>query len=137
MSHRVYLRSARSREKGLGMVVLVTSAQIKPNAAGAFAQQFEQQLLSLIHAQPGFKDEMLLVVPGGPEILFITSWESHANAESYERRLWPEFTKMLANILERPVHRRFQLAHSTRHPEGSAAFPIQSPITSEPSTPGA
>ena len=137
MSHRVYLRSARSREKGLGMVVLVTSAQIKPNAAGAFAQQFEQQLLSLIRAQPGFKDEMLLVVPGGPEILFITSWESHANAESYERRLWPEFMKMLANILDRPVHRRFQLAHSTLHPEGSAAFPVQSPITSEPSTPGA
>lgn len=119
------------------MVVLVTSTQIKPNAGGAFAQQFEQQLLSLLHAQPGFKDEMLLVVPGGPEIFFITFWESHTNEESYERSVWPEIMKMLANMLERPVHRRFQLAHSTLHPEGSAAFPVQSPITSEPSAPGA
>lgn len=119
------------------MVVLVTSAQIKPNAGGAFALQFEQQLLPLLRAQPGFKDEMLLVVPGGPEIFFITFWESHANVESYERSVWPEFMKMLVNILERPVQRRFQLAHSTLHPEGSASFPLQSPITSEPSAPGA
>ena len=119
------------------MVALVTSAQIKPNAGQAFAQQFQHQLLSLIEAQPGFKGEMVLVVPGGPEILFITFWESQANQESYQRNVWPEFMKILTNILERPVHRRFQLAHSTLHPDGSAAFPVQSPITSEPTAPGA
>lgn len=119
------------------MVVLVTSAQVKPNAGGEFAQQFEQRLLSSLRAQPGFKDEMLLVAPGGPEIFLITFWESPANVDSYQRGLWPEFMKMLANILDRPLHRRFQLAHSTLHPEGSAAFLLQSPLTSEPTGPGA
>lgn len=119
------------------MVVLVTSAQVKPNAGGAFVQQFEHRLLTSLRAQPGFKHEMLLVVPGGPEICFITFWESQANEENYERSVWPELMKILANILDRPVHRRFQLAHSSLHPEGSAAFPLQSPITSEPTGPGA
>jgi len=119
------------------MVVLVISAQVKPNADAAFAQHFEQRLLPSLRAQPGFKDEMLLVAPGGPEIVLTTFWEFDANAESYQRSVWPESIKMLANILNPAVFRRFQLAHSTLHQEGVAAFPMQSPITTEPTGVGA
>jgi len=119
------------------MVVLVASAQVKPNADGAFADYFEQQLLPSLRAEPGFKDEMLLVVPGGPGIVLISFWESEANADNYECRAWPESMKMLAKILDPPVFRRFQLAHSTLHPEGVAVFPFQSPITTEPTGVGA
>jgi hypothetical protein len=119
------------------MVVLVASAQVKPNAGGAFALEFEEQILRSLQAQVGFKGDILLVVPGGPETLLMTFWESSANADSYEHSVWPESVKLLSKILDRPVLRRFQLAHSTLHPEGIATFPVQSPITTEPTGVGA
>jgi heme-degrading monooxygenase HmoA len=119
------------------MMVLVTSAVVKPNADQAFAEQFERQLFPSLQAQPGFKGELLLVSPGAPEVILITFWNSDANARSYERSVWAESTKTLANILNPAVFRRFQLAHSTLHQEGVAAFPMQSPITTEPTGVGA
>src|SRR6266545_4500021 len=103
------------------MFVLVASAQVKPNAGGAFAQAFEQHLLPSLHMQRGFRDEMLLVVPGGPEIVVITLWDSRENVESCERDTWPEMMKALSNVIDGLVLRRFQLAHSTLHQEGVAA----------------
>jgi heme-degrading monooxygenase HmoA len=119
------------------MFVLVATAQVKPNSGGAFAQVFEKQLLPSLRAQPGFKAEMLLVVPGGPEIVFVTFWESREKAETYERSAWPESLKLLASLIDDPLVNGFQLAHSTLHEEGVAAFPSQSPITTEPTGPGA
>ena len=54
------------------MVVLVMSTQVKPNADAAFAEQFENQMLPFLRAQRGFKDEMALFTPGGPEIVLAT-----------------------------------------------------------------
>src|SRR5919109_890643 len=105
------------------MVTLVASAQVKPNAGGAFARAFEAQLLPSVRAQRGFTDEMLFVVPGGPEIEVITFWTSREDADRYEREVWPDIAKALTDVLDRPVLRRFQLAHSTLHREGVAAFP--------------
>ena len=117
--------------------MLVASAQVKPNAGGAFAQAFEQQVLASLRMQRGFVDEMLFVVPGGPDVLAVTFWDSPESADSYERVAWPEMMKALSNVIDRPVLRRFQLAQSTLHQPGVAAFPAQSPITTEPTGPGA
>jgi heme-degrading monooxygenase HmoA len=119
------------------MFVLVASAQVKPNAGGAFAQAFEQQLLPSLRMQRGFRDELLFVVPGGPDIMAITFWDSQESVESFERDAWPEMMKALSTVADRPVLARFQLAHSTLHQEGVAAFPAQSPITTEPTGVGA
>ena len=119
------------------MIVLVASAQVKPNAGGVFAEMFVQRLLPSLRAHEGFRDDMLLVVPGGPEILALTFWKSPADADAYERAAWPEVVKALADVVDRPALRRYQLAHSTLHAEGVAAFPIQSPITTEPTGVGA
>ena len=114
------------------MMVLVASAVVKPNADQAFAEQFERHLFPSLQVQPGFRGEIVLVSPGAPEVILITFWDSDANARSYERSAWPESVKTLTNILNPAVFRRFQLAHSTLHPEGVATFPMQSPITTEP-----
>ena len=119
------------------MDVLVAMAQVKPNAGGAFAQAFQDQVLPSLRAQRGFRDEMLLVVPGGPGIVAITFWDSREDADRFHRDAWPEVVKALANTVDRPVLSTFQLAHSTLHPQGVAAFPVQSPITTEPTGVGA
>jgi len=105
------------------MMVLVVSAVVKPNADQAFAEQFERHLFPSLQVQPGFRGEIVLVSPGAPEVILITFWDSDANARSYERSAWPESVKTLTNILNPAVFRRFQLAHSTLHPEGVATFP--------------
>ncbi len=119
------------------MVVLVASAQVKPNAGGAFATAFEDDLLSSLRSQPGFRDELLLLVPGGPDMMAITFWDSRDDVDSYERNVWPAVVDALASVIERPGLRRFELAHSTLLPQSAAAFPVQSPITTDPTGVGA
>jgi heme-degrading monooxygenase HmoA len=119
------------------MFVLVASAQVKPNAGAAFAAAFEKQLLTSLRGQRGFRDELLLLVPGGPDAMVVTFWDSRDDLDDYERTGWPAVLETLVNVIDHPALRRFQLAHSTLHPEGVAAFPVQSPITTEPTGVGA
>ena len=119
------------------MFVLVTATHVKPNADGAFAQAFEEQLVPSLCVQPGFKGEMLFVVPGGPDAVAITFWESRETAESFQRRVWPELLKSVAATTEPSSVRFYQLAHSTLHEKGAASFPTQSPITTDPTGVGA
>ena len=119
------------------MFVLVITAQVKPNAGAAFAHAFEAQVLPSLRDQRGFRDELLLVVPGGPDITAISFWDSGEDLDGYEHTVWPGVEKALVNVIDRPVLRRFQLAHSTLHQKGAAAFPVQSPITTEPTGVGA
>ena len=119
------------------MFVLVTSTHVKPNADDAFAEVFEKTLLPSLRAQPGFRDEMLFIVAGGPDVVAVTLWESRETAEAFERGAWTDLLDGLAGIIDRPTVRAFQLAHSTLHEPGLARFPIQSPITTEPTGVGA
>jgi len=119
------------------MFVLVASTHVKPNANDAFAQAFEQTLLPSLRAQPGFKDEMLFLVPGGPDAVAVTFWESRETAEAFQRGAWTDVLNGLSGVIDCPTVRAFQLAHSTLHEPGLARFPIQSPITTEPTGVGA
>jgi len=120
------------------MFVRLISMQVKPNLNGEFADLFEKEIIPTLRKQQGFKDEMLFVVPGGPEMVAISLWESKENAETYNRATYPELLKTLAKVIERtPEVKTFQLAYSTLHKTGTVAFPNQSPITSAVSGPGA
>ncbi len=119
------------------MFVLAASAQVKPNAGPAFARLFREELVPSLHSQRGFRDEMLFVVPGGPEVMFISFWNSREDADAFERAAWPRVVQALADLADRPVLRSFQLAHSTLHAQADATFPGHSLITTEPTGVGA
>jgi heme-degrading monooxygenase HmoA len=113
------------------MFARIVSMQSKPNKNREFTELFEKEILPTLRKQQGFKDEMLFVVPGGPELVAISFWESKENAETYNHATYPEVLKTLAKVIERtPVVKTFQLAYSTVHKIGAAAFPNQSPTTS-------
>jgi heme-degrading monooxygenase HmoA len=115
------------------MFARIVSMQIKPNTSGRFTELFEKKIVPTLRKQQGFKDEMLFVVPGGPEVVAVSLWESKENAEAYDRTTYPEVLKTLASVIERaPVVRTFQLAYSTLHKIGAAEFPTQSPNTTPP-----
>jgi len=112
------------------MFTRIVSMQLKPSTSRQFNELFEKKIVPTLRKQQGFKDEMLFIDPGGPEVVAISLWESKQNAEAYERATYPEVMKTLAAVIERaPVVRTFQLAYSTLDRTGIAAPPRQSPNT--------
>jgi heme-degrading monooxygenase HmoA len=115
------------------MFARIVSMQVKPNASRQFNELFEKKIVPTLRKQQGFKDEMLFVDRGGPEVVAISLWESKENAGAYDRATYPEVLKTLASVIERaPVVRTFQLAYSTLHEIGVAEPPKQSANTTPP-----
>src|SRR5438132_10896804 len=81
---RIVLHGARgaARPTGGPMFARIVSLQLKPNASKEFAQLMDEKLIPVLRKQKGFKDEMLFIDPGGPEVLAISLWESRENADA-------------------------------------------------------
>jgi heme-degrading monooxygenase HmoA len=113
------------------MFARIVSLQLKPNTHREFSALFDKEILPALRKQPGFKDELLFVDPGGPEVLAISLWDSKENAETYNRATYPEMLKTLAKVADgAPKVRTFQVAYSTFHKIAIGVAANQSPNTS-------
>ena len=98
------------------MFTRIVSMQLKPNTQREFTEKFEKEIIPTLQKQQGFKDEMLCIVPGGPEVVAISLWDSKENAETYNRTTYPDVLKTLANLVEpTPKVRTYDVAYSTFH----------------------
>lgn len=98
------------------MFTRMVSMQLKPNTNREFTEKFEKEIIPTLKRQQGFQDEILFVVPGGPEVVAISIWDSKENAENYNRATYPEVLKTLANLVEgTPKVRTYDVAYSTCH----------------------
>src|SRR5437899_11688118 len=98
------------------MFARIVAMQLKPNARQEFTQAFENQIIPTLRKQQGFKDEMLFVDPGGPEVVAISLWDSKQSAETYNRTTYPEVLKTIGKVIERtPEVRTHEIAYSTCH----------------------
>ena len=96
------------------MFTRIVSMQLKPNTQREFTEKFEKEIIPTLQKQQGFQDEMLCIVPGGPEVVAISLWDSKENAETYNRTTYPEVLKTLANLVEpTPKVRTYDVAYST------------------------
>jgi heme-degrading monooxygenase HmoA len=94
----------------------MVSMQLKPNTNREFTEKFEKEIIPTLKRQQGFQDEILFVVPGGPEVVAISMWDSKENAENYNRATYPEVLKTLTNLVEgTPKVRTYDVAYSTCH----------------------
>jgi heme-degrading monooxygenase HmoA len=113
------------------MFARIVSLQLKPNAHREFSALFDKEILPALRKQPGFKDELLFVEPGGPEVVAISLWDSKANAETYNRATYPEMLKTLVKVADgTPKVQAFQVAYSTFHKIAIGVAANQSPNTS-------
>ena len=62
------------------MFTRIVSMQLKPNTQREFTEKFEKEIIPTLQKQQGFQDEMLCIVPGGPEVVAISLWDSKENA---------------------------------------------------------
>jgi len=98
------------------MFTRMVSMQLKPNTHREFTEKFEKEIIPTLKKQQGFRDEILFVVPGGPEVVAISLWDSKENAETYNRATYPEVLKTLANLVEgTPKVQTYEVAYSTFH----------------------
>jgi hypothetical protein len=51
------------------------SIRLKPNSVETFTNLIEHEALPLLRKQKGFKDEIMLVAPGGADAVAISLWE--------------------------------------------------------------
>jgi heme-degrading monooxygenase HmoA len=114
------------------MFTRVVSLQLKPNTGREFSALFDKEILPALRKQPGFKDALLFLDPGGPEVLAISLWDSKDSAETYSRATYPEMLKIMAKVTERPPKvQAFQVAYSTFHKIAIGAAASQSSITEQ------
>ena len=112
------------------MFARIISLQLKPNASKEFTELLEKKIIPILRKQKGFKDEMLFVDPGGPEVVALSLWESRESAEAYQRQSYPEVVKMLGRVIESaPQVKTYELGFSTLHKLGATALGNQSPNT--------
>jgi heme-degrading monooxygenase HmoA len=114
------------------MYTRVVSMQLKPNTHREFSALFDKEILPALRKQPGFKDELLFLDPGGPEVVAISLWDSKQNAETYNRATYPEMLKTLTKVTDgTPKVQTFQVAYSTFHKIAIGAAAGQSSITEQ------
>jgi hypothetical protein len=89
---------------------------LKPNSVAEFTQRSENDILPLLRKEKGFMDEITFVAQGGREAFGISLWDKAENAEAYNRRTYPDVTKLLATVVEGvPKVETYDVANSTFH----------------------
>ena len=73
---------------------------LKPNMQAEFTRTLENQILSLLHKQKGFKEEITLCSSGSVDAVCISLWESKTDADHYNTSIYPEVLKTLTKVIE-------------------------------------
>jgi heme-degrading monooxygenase HmoA len=70
----------------------------------------------LLRRQPGFRDEIAFVTPGGTEAFAISLWDTKESADAYSRDTYPEVLRVLADVVEgTPRVETYEVVNSTSH----------------------
>ena len=90
--------------------------ELKPNSVAEFTQLLEKDVIPTLRKQHGFRDEIALVPTDGKEAVAISLWDEKENAESYNRAIYPEVLKTLANVvMGTPQVHTLEVTNSTFH----------------------
>lgn len=92
------------------------SVKLRPNTLIEFSQVMNNEILPWLRKQKGFRDIVILAVPGGREIVSISFWDQEENAELYDSIGYPAALEILKNILLGTPHvKTFDVVSSTLH----------------------
>lgn len=63
------------------------SIRLKSNMLSDYTRTFDNDILSLLRRQNGFRDEITFASPGGVDVTAISLWENKTDAEAYNTYL--------------------------------------------------
>jgi hypothetical protein len=97
------------------------SVRLRADAAGAFIQKMEDEIIPLLRKQKGFLDELTLISQSGKEIYTYSFWETSEDAERYDRTAFRDVTDLLTGLIEGALRiHTYIVANSTFHKLASA-----------------
>ena len=76
------------------------SIRLKKESLAEFTKTLEQQIVPMLRKQKGFKDELVLAVAGGNDVLAISLWETQADAEAYHNAEYQNVLTALEPVIE-------------------------------------
>jgi hypothetical protein len=98
------------------MIARNVTMRLKANNASEFTQTLKNEIIPLLRKQKGFQDEITFIVPGKPEAVGISFWDTKENAEAYSRGSYQEVLKAMAKVLDgTPQVQTWEVANSTCH----------------------
>lgn len=94
----------------------IVTMKLKPNHVADLTKAIDEKILPLLRKQEGFKDELVLVTPGGAEAVAVSVWDRKENAESYTQNAYPQVLQSLANLIDgTPQVKTLDVTNSTFH----------------------
>jgi heme-degrading monooxygenase HmoA len=89
---------------------------LKANSAAELTRTIEEEVIPLLSAQKGFRDEISFIAPERSEAVGISFWDTKEDAEAYNSAGYPEVLKALSKVVEgAPRVQTFEVANSTLH----------------------
>jgi heme-degrading monooxygenase HmoA len=90
--------------------------KLQPNHLMRFIQTYDQQILSILKSQKGFRGEIAVITPMGQEVLATSYWDSREDADAYDSSAYKEILGLLAGVIEdRPAIGTSEVISSTFH----------------------
>lgn len=90
--------------------------KLKANSAADLTSAIEKEIIPLLRAQNGFRDEITFVAPERSEAVAISFWDTKEAAEAYSRTGYAGVLKALSRVVEgSPEVKTFELTNSTLH----------------------
>jgi hypothetical protein len=80
------------------------SMHLKADGVSHFKQKLETEIIPLLHKQKGFLDEITFLYLNGGEVQAFSLWETAEDAEAYNRRTYPEMTRIFTSVVEGATH---------------------------------
>jgi hypothetical protein len=98
------------------------SMHLKADGVSHFKHKLETEIIPLLHKQKGFLDEITFLYLNGREFQAFSLWETAEDAETYNRRTYPEVTRIFTPVIEGVTRvQTYQVLHSTFHKAATAA----------------
>ena len=82
------------------MFTRTLSIRVKLQMFSEFARAFEREIVPLLRRQKGFRDEIVLAVPGSRDVLVLSFWETTEDADAYHNSAHREALALVAGMVE-------------------------------------
>jgi|SRR5688500_13860665 len=92
------------------------SIRLKPNTLTQFTTTLDNEVLTLLKKQPGFRDEIAFSSDDQLHVTAISLWDTKEQAEAYNTSAYPQVLKSMEKFTDgEPKVRVNKVASSTLH----------------------
>jgi heme-degrading monooxygenase HmoA len=104
------------------MFARTVTINLKPNTLNDFTQTLENDVVPMLHKQPGFRDEIALVGDNNTNVTAISLWDTKEQADAYATTGYPAVLKAFEKFLDgTPKVQLSKVLNSTTHKLTAAA----------------